>query len=135
MHTCADCGLTHGLDDAAAAAVEAAPVVEAAPGPNENDVAIAEITAQAEVEQAKIYASTGDQELQLENERLRGELAGMRQGLEAAADAGPAAGPPAGAPVVVEAPAADPGPAVPLPPPAEESPRPKEKSKTNYFGF
>lgn len=136
MHTCEGCGLVHGASDDAAAVVEPAPVVEAAPGPNENDVAIAEIEAQANVATAKIYAGGADQELQLENERLRGQLAGMQQGLEAAADVAPVADPAAGAPIVVEAPPAADPPAEPGPPPVEEQPRvPKEKSSKNYFGF
>jgi hypothetical protein len=136
MHSCTDCGLVHGQADDAAA-VEAAPVVEAPPGPNENDVAIAAIEADAQVAQAKLYADQGDEELRLENERLRGELAGMRQGLDAAAELPAAAAePPAGAPVVVQPPA-EPAPVVPGPPPAEETPAPlKEKPKSkNFFGF
>lgn len=135
-HSCGDCGMVHqlpgqlALDDAAAAPA----VVEASPGPNENDVAIAEIEAQAEVATAKIYAATGDEDLRMENERLRGEIAGMRQGLEAAADAAAVEAPPAGAPIVV-APDPAPAPAAVEAPPAVEEHRPAEKKSTNYFGF
>ena len=142
-HTCEGCGLVHempgqlALDDAA---VEASPaVVEAPPGPNDNDVAIEQIRADAEVAQAKIYAQAADVDLAAEVERLRGELAGMREGAELAAEAAAAAdAPAAGPPVVVETPPA-PAPAPPAieaPPAAEESKPPREpKSSKNYFGF
>lgn len=139
-HACTDCGLVHELPgqlplDYDAGPAAAAPVIEAPPGPNENDVAIAKIEADARVKTEQLYAESRDQDLAAELERVRGELAGLRAGMElgsAAADAAPPAGPP----IVVEPPAPAAEPAPMPPPPAEEPPAPKkEKKSTNYFGF
>lgn len=78
-------------------------------GTNENDVAIAELQAEASIQREKIYSKERDAELVLEVERQAGEIAGMREILDRIAP--PAVGPAdpadvAPAPVIVEPPAA-----------------------------
>jgi hypothetical protein len=72
MPTC-DLGFDH--PEPAEPAVIPVPVD---PGPNENDVRIAEIEAAASIEREQIYTQQQALELAAENERLRGELSGMK---------------------------------------------------------
>lgn len=74
------------------------------PGPNENDVRIAEIEAAARIETEKMFTEQRGLELTAEVESLRGELRGMRAVLDRVAppEPEPPAEPPAPAPVVVE---------------------------------
>jgi hypothetical protein len=118
VHSCPDCGFDHEVS-----VPDPAPVIVES-GPNENDVAIAEIQAAQSIETAKIYASEADPELREEVARLRGELSGIRDTLETLAGPPPAPDP---VPVVVDpAPPADPGPVVPLPPAEPVVPKAKK---------
>jgi hypothetical protein len=100
MATC-DMGYDHAE---VIAEPEPEPVVVEA-GPNENDVAIAEIEAAASVEREKIYTEQRGLELEGEVERLRGELHGMRTVLETLAPPEPEPDP---EPVVVPMPEPEP---------------------------
>jgi hypothetical protein len=106
-------------------------------GTNENDVAIAEINAAAEIKREKIYAEQRDMELVAEVERQAGEIAGMRAILDRIAppEPDPADVVPS-APVVV-APAAavsDSGPEEVAAPPDVEKKAPK-KSGGYWDGY
>lgn len=72
MPTC-DQGFEHGIPEP-----EIIPV-PIDPGPNENDVRIAEIEAAASIKREQLYNQGRDAELILEVERQRGELDGMRE--------------------------------------------------------
>jgi hypothetical protein len=90
------------------------PVTVADPGPNENDVQIAEIEAAASIEREKIWTEQQEIALAGENEKLRGEIAGMREILDRLQPPEPADP----EPVVIPVPAApaDPPETVPAPP-------------------
>lgn len=126
MHNCPECGLGH---EAPLAEPAAAPlVVEADPGPNENDVKIAEVEAAAAVELAELDAAARNVELEAELERVRGELAGVKETLATLTAPPPAPDP---VPVVVPAPAPDPEPVAP-PPPGPAGPPPAEKKSGGW---
>lgn len=71
-----------GYDHADAAPPAEPEVVVADPGPNENDVRIAEIEAEARIEAERIWTEQQELALQAQNEELRGELRGMREVLD-----------------------------------------------------
>lgn len=124
-HPCPDCGLEH---EAAVTVPEPAVVVD--PGPNEHDVEIAAIEAEARVATEKIYAQERDQELQAEVERLRGEVTGMRDILDRLSPPEPDPEPVV-VPVPAPAAAPEPEPAGPLP---ESKPPKAERKSRGYWG-
>ncbi len=127
MHACPDCGVEHTgpVEPAAAAPV----VVEADPGPNENDVKIAEVEAAARVELAELDAAARNVELEAELARVRGELAGVRETLATLQ-----APPPEPEPVVIPAPAPpEPEPVTPPPPPVDDGPKHRESGGGGWF--
>lgn len=77
-----------------------APVV-VNPGPNENDVAIAQIEAAASIEREKIWTEQQALALEADREELRGELRGMREVLDRLAPPAPEAAAPPAVPVPV----------------------------------
>lgn len=114
MPTC-DMGFEH---DTIVAEPEPEPVI-VEPGPNENDVKIAEIEAAARVETERLYTEQRGLELEGEVQRLRGELAGMRTVLETIAPPEPEPEP---EPIVVPVPEPEPVPEpVGGPPPAPKN--------------
>lgn len=125
MHNCPECGLGHESAAAELPAAEPAPVV-VEPGPNENDVKIAEVNAAADVELATISAESRNADLEEENARLRGELAGMKETLATLAPPEP---PPAPEPAPVPAPAPAPVLDVEPPPPAPPAPEASKSKK------
>lgn len=108
-----------GFEHEEVIAAEPEPVImEADPGPNEHDVEIAAIEAEASIEREKIWTEQAGLELQGEVAQLRGELAGMREVLDRLS-------PPEPEPEPVVIPIPDPGPveepeAVPGPPEVPE---------------
>ena len=113
MHDCPECGIAH---EGPAGAAPAPVIVEAYPGPNDNDVKIAEIEAAAGIEREKIWTEQRALDMEGEMERLRGELAGMREILDRIAPPEPDPEP---VPVPVPVPGPEPVPEpVPAPPPA-----------------
>jgi hypothetical protein len=123
MPTC-DMGFEHE------AAHEPEPVVvETDPGPNENDVKIAEIEAAAGIEREKLWTEQEKARMDGELEELRGELRGMREVLDRIAPEPE----PEPEPVIIPAPepAAEPEPEVTAPP--EEKPAPKAAEKKRGF--
>lgn len=129
-HACPQCGLEH--EGSLIPAPEPEPVV-VDQGPNENDVKIAEIEAEASIEREKIWTEQRGLDLESEVQELRGELRGMREVLDRVAPPEPE--PPA-APVVVAPPAApEPEPA-PVPAPPADEPKTKAAArKTGIFGL
>lgn len=126
IHNCDTCGLAHeGAAIAAAEPETEAAVVVEDNGPNEHDVEIAKIEAEAQVKSDKIYAESRDNELVAENERLRGELEGVKAALAAIQPPEPE---PVPVPVPVPESAPEP-PSVPPPPPSGEMSG-KSKGKT-----
>jgi hypothetical protein len=100
-------------------------IVPVDPGPNENDVKIAEIEAGARIETERIWTEQQELALAAENESLRGELRGIRETLDRLTPSEPD---PAPAPEIIPVP--EPGPVpepVPAPPEAESKPAPKKK--------
>lgn len=101
-------------------------VVEADPGPNENDVKIAEVEGATRVQVAKIEAGMVDSEVQARIESLEGELRGMREVLDRLAPPEPE---PVPEPVIVPVPDPEPAPAdagPSAPPPAEPTRTPSK---------
>ena len=95
-------------------ASEPAPVaVEADPGPNENDVRIAEIDAAASIEREKLYTEQRGMELEADVQSLRGELRGMREVLDRLAPPEPEPIVPEPVMMPVPDPEPEPGPAAP----------------------
>lgn len=126
MHSCPECGLDHE-----GAVAEPEPVVvEAAPGPNENDVKIAEIEAAAEVETARIAADAVEDDLRAEVEQLRGEVRGMREVMDRLVPEPQ----PEPEPVVIDTPPPAPEPEA-VAPPAETEPKTKAapERKRGFF--
>lgn len=122
MHDCPECGLAHD-----AAEVEPAIVpVPVDPGPNENDVKIAEIEAAASIEREKIWTEQRALDLEGEVERQRGEIAGMREVLDRLVPEEPAEPEPIVIPVPDPEPVAEAAPA-PEPAPAEKHRAPAKK--------
>jgi hypothetical protein len=74
------CDMGYEHDETVAEPVPAPVVVD--PGPNENDVRIAEIEASARIETEKIWTEQQALALEAANEELRGELRGMREVLD-----------------------------------------------------
>lgn len=126
MHECPTCGLSHGDNDAALS--EPAPVIEADPGPNENDVKIAEIEAAARIETEKIWTEQQEIALQAQNDELRGELKGIRETLDRLAPPEPE---PAPEPVVMPVPEPEPEPAAA--PPPEPAPKSEPERRKGFF--
>jgi hypothetical protein len=120
MATC-DMGYDH---EETAVIPDAEPVV-VDPGPNENDVRIAEIQAAAQIESEKIWTEQQELALAAENESLRGELRGIRETLATLMPAEPEPEP---EPVVIPVPAAGPAEDVPGPPPTSA---PKQEKKSS----
>jgi hypothetical protein len=131
MHNCPECGLGHESAAAELAAAEPAPVVVEPAGPNENDVKIAEVNAAADVELATISAESRNADLEEENARLRGELAGMKDTLATLAPPEPAPAPP---PVPVQLPEPAPA-ALDVAPPPPVSPAPEGKKGGKATGW
>lgn len=122
MHDCPECGLAHD-----AAEVEPAIVpVPVDPGPNENDVKIAEIEAAASIEREKIWTEQRALDLEGEVERQRGEIAGMREVLDRLVPEEPAEPEPIVIPVPDPEPVAEAAPA-PEAAPAEKHRAPAKK--------
>lgn len=119
MATC-DMGYDH---EETAVIPDAEPVV-VNPGPNENDVKIAEIDAAASIERERIWTEQQELALAAENESLRGELRGIREMMATLMPSEPEN---ADEPVVVQVPAA--GPEEPVAAPPETEP-PKRESKS-----
>lgn len=125
MATC-DMGYEH--EEVVTPEPEAAPVV-VEPGPNENDVKIAEIEAEARIETERIWTEQQELALAAENESLRGELRGIRETLDRLSPPEPEPEP---EPVVVPMPEPEPEPeAVPAPPESES--KPKANKKPGYW--
>lgn len=120
MATC-DMGYEH-TDAAPVLDTEPAPVV-VDQGPNEHDVEIAEIEADARVEVEKLWTDQRGAELEAEVQGLRGELRGMREVLDRLQPPEPD---PAPDPVVIPMP--DPAPAPDAAPPPPEGDKPKTDS-------
>lgn len=130
----ATCDLGYEHDETAEPAAAAEPPVIVDPGPNENDVKIAEIEAAAGIEREKIWTEQQELALAAENESLRGELRGIRETLDRLVAPEPEPGPaepPAPAPVVVE-PDPEPGPASP---PETDKPSGGKKSGGWFDGY
>jgi hypothetical protein len=111
MATC-DMGFDH---EEAAVIPDPEPVV-VDPGPNENDVKIAEIEAEASIERERIWTEQQENELAQQNEALRGELRGIRETLATLMPSEPET---PDEPVVVPVPAAGPDELVGAPPETE----------------
>ena len=124
MATC-DMGFEH---EETAVVSEPEPVVVADSGPNENDVKIAEIEAEASVEREKIWTEAQQNELNAQNEALRGEIRGMREVLDRLVPPEPEADP---EPVPVPVPVAEPEEPVAAPPETE----PVKSSKKENAGW
>jgi hypothetical protein len=125
----ANCDLGFEHDDVPVTEPEPDPVI-VEPGPNENDVKIAEIEAGASIEREKIYTEQRGLELEGEVQRLRGEIEGMRTVLETIARPEPEPEP---EPVVIPVPDAGPPPDGP-PPPPDNPPASGSKKKDGYWG-
>lgn len=123
MATC-DMGYDH---EETAIIPDAEPVV-VNPGPNENEVKIAEIEAEASIEREKIWTEAQQNELAQQNEALRGELRGIRETLATLMPPEPEI---PDEPVVVPVPAA--GPEEPVAAPPETEPPKKENKKTGMW--
>jgi hypothetical protein len=126
VHDCPECGLGH---DGAQAAEPEPVMIEADPGPNENDVKIAEIEAEARVETERIWTEQQELALAAENESLRGELRGIRETLDRVA-------PPEPEPIVLPEPVPAPAPAPepePVPAPPDAGEKPKAAAKKGFF--
>ena len=108
---------------------EAEPVV-VEPGPNENDVKIAEIEAAAGIEREKIWTEQRGLELESEVGELRGELRGMREALDRLAPPEPEAAP---EPVVLPVPEPAPAPEPEAAAPPEGEPKPKAAAPKKGF--
>lgn len=122
------CDLGYEHDEAVPAADPAPVVVD--PGPNENDVKIAEIEAAAGIEREKMWTDQEGMRLAAQVDSLRGELKGMREVLDRVAPpAEPPAEPPT-VPVVIPEPPAGPGEDVPAP---EETKKKPPKSGGGYW--
>jgi hypothetical protein len=125
----ATCDLGYEHEDAVAE--PEAVVIEADPGPNENDVKIAEIEAEARVETERIYAEEHDQDLAGEVERLRGEVDGMRTVLATLAPPEPAEPEPVVVPVPEPEPVTEE--AAAAPPETDEAKPRKAPAKHGFF--
>lgn len=126
MATC-DMGYEHS-EGQAVADPEPAPVV-VDQGPNEHDVEIAEIEANASIERERIWTEQQELALQAENESLRGELRGIREILDRLQPPEPD---PPSEPVVVPMP--EPEPVIEdAPPPPEGDKSPTEKSAGGWW--
>jgi hypothetical protein len=111
--------------------VMADPVIIAAdPGPNDNDVRIAEIEAAASIEREQIWTEQESLRLDSEVQELRGELRGIRETLDRLAPPEPEA-----QPVPVPVPVAEPAPAEPAAAPPETEPKAERKAsaKKGFF--
>jgi hypothetical protein len=127
MATC-DMGFDH--QEPAAPEPEAEPVVLVDPGPNENDVEIARIEAEASVAREELWTQQEGLRLESQVDELRGEIRGMREVLDRIAPPEPEP-----QPVVVPIPPAEPPESadpVAGPPPVESGP-PKGKKKSGWF--
>jgi hypothetical protein len=104
------------------------------PGPNENDVKIAEIQAERDIATQKLWTEQRATELEGEVQRLRGELEGMREVLDRLALPEPAEPAESAEPepvmIPVPAPAAPPEEEVPPPP---EDKKPKARKSTGWW--
>ncbi|HEY1622130.1 MAG TPA: hypothetical protein VGG25_31220 [Streptosporangiaceae bacterium] len=120
------CSLGHEHPDESPAEIIPVPVEQ---GPNENDVKIAEIEAEASIKREEMY--TAQEALRLESrvDELQGKVDGMREVLETVAPSEPPA-PPAVIPAPVPLPelAAD-----PTPPPPELESKSKSKKAAGYW--
>jgi hypothetical protein len=127
MATC-DMGFDH--EESAVAVDDPAPVL-IDPGPNENDVKIAEINAEADIKRGEQYTEQAALELAAENERLRGENAGMKEILDRVVP--PAPDPADADPVIVPVPDPIPDPVEPAAPVPESVPSGKKSGKAGYW--
>jgi|ERR1700722_1555412 len=124
MHSCAEPECDHGIQ-----APEAEPVIIAPdPGPNDNDVKIAEIQAATEVAIQGQITERAAFDAETEMESLRGEMRGMREVLDRLV-------PPEPAPVPVPVPVPEPAPAEPVAAPPETDEPKREKPSAAKKGF
>lgn len=122
----ATCDLGYEHEDAVPEPAPEPVVVES--GPNENDVKIAEIEAEASIEREKIWTEQQEAALAAENESLRGELRGIRETLAMLVPPEPEPEP---EPVPVPIPEPEPMPEpTPAPPPVEKS---EKKKSSGWF--
>jgi hypothetical protein len=127
MATC-DMGYEHERDQGAAEP-EIIPVPVSA-GPNEHDVQIAHIEADASIAREQIWTEAQALELQSDRDRLAGELKGMREVLDRIAPPAPDPEELPPAPVVIAEP--DAGPPEETPPPGDAPPK-KSAPKSGYW--
>jgi hypothetical protein len=105
-------------------------VVPVDPGPNENDVKIAEIEAAASIKREEIWTEQQALSLEANTEELRGEIRGMREVLDRLVPPAPEP-----EPIVLPVPEPEPAPAEEsVAPPIETAPKKETPRKRGFFG-